>query len=109
MRQRRWMEYLADYDFALHYHPGKTNVVVDVLSRKSHAVLASIVVRSTTPVRINQEVIEHRLHTLNLFSLATGYALIDRVREAQKDGEDSNATLIRITEGRETLRWSIDS
>ena len=26
MRQRRWMEYLEDYDFTLHYHPGKTNV-----------------------------------------------------------------------------------
>ena len=24
MRQRRWMEYLEDYDFTLHYHSGKT-------------------------------------------------------------------------------------
>ena len=23
MRQRRWLEYLEDYDFTLHYHPGK--------------------------------------------------------------------------------------
>ena len=35
MRQRRWMEFLEDYDFTLHYHPGKANVVVDALSRKS--------------------------------------------------------------------------
>ena len=35
MRQRRWMEYLEDYDFTLHYHPGKANVVADALSRKS--------------------------------------------------------------------------
>ena len=41
MGQRRWMEYLEDYDFALHYHPGKENVVVDALSRKSRGVLAS--------------------------------------------------------------------
>ena len=26
MRQRRWMEFLEDYDFTLHYHPGKANV-----------------------------------------------------------------------------------
>ena len=32
MRQRRWMEYLGDYDFTLDYHPGKANVVVDSLS-----------------------------------------------------------------------------
>ena len=42
MRQRRWMEYLEDYDFTLHYHPGKANVVVDALSRKSLGVLASV-------------------------------------------------------------------
>ena len=35
MRQRRWMEYLEDYDFTLHCHPGKANVVIDALSRKS--------------------------------------------------------------------------
>ena len=42
MRQRRWMEYLEDYDFTLHYHPGKANVVADALSRKSRGVLASV-------------------------------------------------------------------
>ena len=42
MRQRRWMKYLEDYDFTLHYHPGKANVVVDALTRKSRGVLASI-------------------------------------------------------------------
>ena len=42
MRQHRWMEYLEDYDFTLHYHLGKTNVVVDALSRKSQGVLISV-------------------------------------------------------------------
>ena len=42
MRQRRWMEYLEDFNFTLHYHPSKANVVVDALSRKSRGVLASI-------------------------------------------------------------------
>ena len=36
------MEYLEDYDFTLHYHPGKTNVMDVVLSRKSRGVLASV-------------------------------------------------------------------
>ena len=35
MRQRRWLELLKDYDFGLNYHPGKANVVVDALSRKT--------------------------------------------------------------------------
>ena len=45
MRQRRWMKFLEDYDFTLHYHPGKTNVVADALSRKSRGALASIASR----------------------------------------------------------------
>ena len=42
MRQRRWMKYLEDYEFTLHYHPGKANVMVDALSRKSQGVLANV-------------------------------------------------------------------
>ena len=45
MKQRRWMEFLEDYDFTLHYHPGKGNVVADELSRKSWGALASIASR----------------------------------------------------------------
>ena len=45
MRQRRWMEFLEDYDFTLHYHLGKANVVADALSQKSQGVLVSIASR----------------------------------------------------------------
>ena len=45
MRPHRWMEFLEDYDFTLHYHPGKANVVADALSRKSWGALASIASR----------------------------------------------------------------
>jgi len=43
MRQRRWMEYLKDYDFELLYHPGKANVVADALSRKRIHVSAMMI------------------------------------------------------------------
>jgi hypothetical protein len=33
MRQRRWLELIKDYDLTIQYHPGNSNVVVDVLSR----------------------------------------------------------------------------
>ena len=42
MRQCRWMEYLEDYEFTLHYHPSKASVVADALNRKSRGVLASV-------------------------------------------------------------------
>nr|GEW68439.1 putative reverse transcriptase domain-containing protein [Tanacetum cinerariifolium] len=34
MRQRRWLELLADYDCEIRYHPGKANVIADTLSQK---------------------------------------------------------------------------
>ncbi|GJT17974.1 hypothetical protein Tco_0876680 [Tanacetum coccineum] len=34
MRQRRRLELLVDYDYEIHYHPGKANVIADVLSQK---------------------------------------------------------------------------
>ncbi|GKC33066.1 putative reverse transcriptase domain-containing protein [Tanacetum coccineum] len=34
IRQRRWLELLADYDCEIRYHPRKVNVVADALSRK---------------------------------------------------------------------------
>jgi hypothetical protein len=36
MRQRRWLELIKDYELEVHYHPGKSNVVADALSRKGH-------------------------------------------------------------------------
>jgi ribonuclease HI len=34
MRQQRWLELINDYELEIHYHPGKANVVADVLSKK---------------------------------------------------------------------------
>ena len=34
MRQRRWIELIKDYECTIEYHPGKANVVADVLSRR---------------------------------------------------------------------------
>ena len=46
LRQRRWAEYMVDYDFTLQYHPGKANVVADALSRKSHGLMACLALDS---------------------------------------------------------------
>ena len=39
------MELIKDYDFTLEYHPGKANVVVNALSRKSQEIIASLLIR----------------------------------------------------------------
>ncbi|GKD86244.1 putative reverse transcriptase domain-containing protein, partial [Tanacetum coccineum] len=48
MRQRRWLELLADYDCEICYHPGKENVVADALSRKKQ-IKPLRVTNQTTP------------------------------------------------------------
>ena len=58
MRQRKWMEYLEDYDITLHYHPNKENMVADALSQKSQGVLASVASRKW-----------HMLEVMGLFRL----------------------------------------
>ena len=35
LRQQRWLELFKDYDCIIDYHPGKDNIVVDSLSRKT--------------------------------------------------------------------------
>ena len=45
IRQRSWMELLKDYDFDLHYHPGKVNMVADALSRKPQGTIVSLMIR----------------------------------------------------------------
>ncbi|KAF8066152.1 hypothetical protein N665_1157s0002 [Sinapis alba] len=34
LRQRRWIDFVADYDLKIRYHPGKANAVADALSRR---------------------------------------------------------------------------
>ena len=39
-RQRRWMEFLCEYDLEVKYIKGKENMVADALSRKRHVTLS---------------------------------------------------------------------
>ena len=61
MRQRKWKEYLQDYDFTLHYHLGEANVVADALIRKSRGVLDSVTSREWQMLEtLGQFKLQHR-------------------------------------------------
>nr|GFD01525.1 retrotransposon protein, putative, Ty3-gypsy subclass [Tanacetum cinerariifolium] len=89
IRQRRWLELLKDYDTNIQYHPGKANVVVDALSRKSGMV---------TGIKIEEEIIRdlERLGIEIYVSGQQGYwaslriepDLISRIKEAQKEDSE---------------------
>ena len=84
MRQRRWMEFLEDYDFTFHYHPGKANVVADALSQKSRAELASIASREWRMLEtIGQFGLQYREQAQGtLGSLVATLSLLSRVIES---------------------------
>ena len=87
MRQRRWMEFLKDYDFGLSYHPGKANVVADALSRKSlHvATMMSLEQRLIEEFRDLNLAIEVRPKSLFVGTLQITNEFVDHIREAQGD------------------------
>ena len=85
----------GDYDFTLHCHLGKANVVVDALSRKSRGVLASIASREW---RMLETVGQFRLQYNEqaqgtLGSLMATPSLLSRVIESQ--GQDVKIVSIR--------------
>ena len=99
----------GDYDFTLHYHPSKANVVVDVLNRKSWGVLASI---ASLEWHMLEAVGQFRLHYKDqtqgvLRSLVAMPSLLSRVVESK--GQDteivSTRDQVRLSTGRKG--WAI--
>ena len=95
MRQRRWMEFLEDYDFTLHYHPSKENVVADAPSQKSRGALTSIASREWRMLEtVGQFGLQYSKQTqVTLRSLVATLSLLSRVIESQ--GQDAEIVSIR--------------
>ncbi|XP_048627572.1 uncharacterized protein LOC125596542 [Brassica napus] len=85
----RWMEFVADYDLDIAYHPGKANLVADALSRR----------RAEVSAEREAEVLEGMVRTLHLNTLASEDEplgleavnqadLLTRIRQAQSLDEN---------------------
>ncbi|XP_073153176.1 uncharacterized protein [Henckelia pumila] len=88
MRQRRWLELVKDYDCDISYHPGKTNVVADALSRKA-AVISSLSVSIPLQYEIQRFDLEFcdRGRAPRLSSLTVGTMLFDCIHAEQANDE----------------------
>jgi hypothetical protein len=87
MRQRRWLELIKYYELEIHYHPGKTNVVADALSRKASCHCLTI---KTSDITLCQEMEKLNLGmiqygTLNQLKLES--VLLQQIMDAQKDNK----------------------
>ncbi|GJV66616.1 putative reverse transcriptase domain-containing protein [Tanacetum coccineum] len=86
MRQRRWLELLSDYDCEIRYHPGKTNVVADALSRKKR--IKPLQVRAlvmTIGLDLPKKILKAQTEARKLENLSTedvGGMLFENLRES---------------------------
>ena len=89
------MEFLEDYDFTLHYHPGKANVVADAFSQKSRRVLDNVPSREWKMLEIvGQFGLQYSDQAQGMLgSLMATPSLLSRVIESQ--GQDIGIVALR--------------
>jgi hypothetical protein len=93
MRQWRCLELIKDYELKVHYHPGKTNVIADALSHKTHC-------NYLPAVRLTEEESSTRvLPNLSLFNIILMPTLRAEIIAAQKDDEGMGHIKRRMREG----------
>ena len=112
LRQRRWMEFMEDYDFELHYHPGKANVVADALSRKSVSSLASVAIREWDMLDVIGKFDLHlgeSEESATLFTLNAQPTLVSKVIEAQRGDRDVESICVKISNGKEEKGLNVHS
>ena len=85
------MELIKDYDCVIDYHPGKANVVLDALSRKSVQTLRAL----NTHLSLSDD-------GIIVAELIAKPNLLNRMLEAQKSDEKIFAIVSQNREGKET-------
>ena len=112
LRQQRWMEFLASYDFEIAYTPGKGNVVADALSRKR---------LTLSPLFVEMKNLEYvatfdfslaiESMTGSLASLELRPTLLDQVGASQKEDPQIVEIMDKLIRGETSshlARYSID-
>ena len=109
MRQHRWMEFLEDYDFTLHYLPGKANVVADAVSRKSRGALASIASREWRMLKtVGQFRLQYNEQTQGTLGiLVATQSLLSRLIESQWQDVEIVSIRDRVQSGTGDEGWTV--
>ncbi|XP_027171567.1 uncharacterized protein LOC113771150 [Coffea eugenioides] len=98
LRQRRWVEFLEDYDCSINYHPGKANVVADALSRKAQ--VAGLMVKEWDML---EEISgwNPRLEKLKVLfgNLSLKSPLLERIKETQQTDPMIRKNLEKVQKG----------
>jgi hypothetical protein len=111
LRQRRWLELIKDYDLGINYHPGKANVVVDALSRRSHA--NHLVVKSIPSdlcdefaklkIVVNTKVVEMEVGSSLLQEIHRGQVEDEKIQEIKHNIKEEKSP--RFSEDEQGVLW----
>jgi len=102
MRQRRWLDFLKDYDFQLSYHPGKANVVAYALSRKSLHMSALMVkeLELIEQFRDLSLVYELAPRTVKLRMLKLTSNILEEIKSGQKEDYELVDRVVLVNQGK---------
>ncbi|WMV50864.1 hypothetical protein MTR67_044249 [Solanum verrucosum] len=111
LRQRRWLEFLKDYDMSMHYHQGKANVVAYALSRLYMGSVAHV---EEERKKLARDV--HRLAHLgvHLMSISDGGVTVQNGAESSlvvriKENQDSDLILLELKSAVHNQRMKVFS
>jgi len=102
MRQRRWLEFLKDYNFQLSCHPGKANVVADALSRKFLRISALMVkeLELIEQFRDLSLVCELTPGSVKLGMLKLTSNILEEIKVGQKEGLELVDRMVLVKQGK---------
>src|SRR6185503_13573706 len=98
MRQRRWLEWIKDYDLEIHYHPSKANVVADALSHKASCNCISATVLHQTLCQEMENLNMIIVSNCTLTSITLTPTLRDQIISAQKNNVSMEKIRQRLIE-----------
>ena len=98
LHQRRWLEFLKDYDMSVHYHPGKANVVANALSRLSMGSVAHVEKERKELVKYVHSLARLGVH---LMSISDSGVIVKNKAESSlvvevKEKQDSDQILLEL-------------
>ncbi|KAL8128018.1 hypothetical protein AgCh_014811 [Apium graveolens] len=90
-RQRKWLELIKDYDCSINYHPGKANVVVEVLSRKEKLNVLSVPEEIYKEFRkLELEIRVCKPDEAKIYSMTFQPQLLEKIKKCQEDIMDQD-------------------
>jgi hypothetical protein len=102
LRQRRWLEFIKDYDLGINHHPGKANMVADALSHRSHV---SQLVVDSMPFELSEEFNKLNLRTvtnMEATEMEVGSNLLQEIQTGQVEDEKIQEIKRNIKEEKST-------